>query len=91
MPDWIETILQWLLDVLLWIPRKIYGLILDALAAVINAIPVPDFITNLGPNVSAAFGAIGWWAELAMIPEGVTLILSAYVLRFLVRRLPLVG
>jgi len=91
MPDWVTDFLQWWVDVLLWMPRQIFKLVLEALALVINSIPVPEFMANLGPNVSAALAAIGWWAELAQIPEGITLILSAYVLRFLVRRLPVVG
>lgn len=61
MFEWVSDVLQWLLDVLLWVPRQIYNLTLDALAAVFNAIPVPDVITNLGPNVTAVWAAIGWW------------------------------
>jgi hypothetical protein len=91
VPDWLTDFLTWLVELLLWIPRQIYKLVLEALANVINSIPVPDFILNLPANVAATFSAIGWWGELAMVPEGVTMVLVAYALRFLVRRIPVIG
>jgi hypothetical protein len=91
MFDWLEDVLLWLLDVLLFVPRKIYELLLQGLAAFINWIPVPQFMIDLNSNAGAMWASIGWWAEIAQIPEGVTLVLTAYGLRFIVRRLPVIG
>lgn len=66
-----------------------YESILFGLAALFEAIPVPDFLQNAMsykmPNI------LGWFAEPFAISTGATIIVSAYVLRFIIRRLPFVG
>jgi len=91
MFDWVSDVLQWLLDVLLWLPRQIYKLVLEALAALINSIPVPSFMQGLGSSLGNAFSSVSWFTDFLLIPEGVTICLAAYLLRFLIRRIPLVG
>lgn len=91
MPDWLTAILQWLLDALLWLPRKVWQLLLEGLASVINAIPVPDFITNLGPTWAALGSGTMYFLDVIQFDVGFPMLLSAYFIRFIIRRLPVVG
>ncbi|WP_331345252.1 hypothetical protein [Cellvibrio sp. UBA7661] len=55
--EWIESILQWFKDfligvkdwfieILLWIPQKLFDLFLKGILAAIEALPLPSFITD---------------------------------------------
>lgn len=82
----------WLLELLLWIPRQVFSLIMAALAALLNAIPVPGFVADLGPAFTAIFsGTTGYFLDLLQLPYGIGVVSSAYVLRFFIRRLPFIG
>lgn len=82
---------DWLRDLLLWVPQKIWELILDGLAAVIEAIPVPTWLENIGDVFDAIPDGVIYFAQALQLPAGLSMILAAYVLRFLIRRLPIVG
>ena len=83
---------QWLLDLLLWVPRQIFAAIASALSALINAIPVPGFVADLGPAFNSLFsGATGYFLDLMQLPYGIGVVSTAYVLRFLIRRIPIIG
>lgn len=89
--EWIEDILQWLLEALLWIPRKIWAEILEGLAAVFNAIPVPQFVTDMGPAFQSIASGTMYFLDVFQFDYGLTVLLSAYLLRFGLRRIPLIG
>jgi len=89
MFDWVDEVLQWLLDVLLWVPRKLYQLILEGLLTVFNAIPVPSWAEGLDLDWIPA--GMAYFLEPFNVAFGVTCITSAYLLRFLIRRIPVVG
>lgn len=82
---------DWLRDLLLWVPKKIWELVLDGLAAVIEAIPVPTWLANIGDVFDAIPDGVIYFAQALQLPAGLSMILGAYVLRFLIRRLPVVG
>lgn len=85
------TFKDWLRDLLLWVPRKIWELVLDAMAAMIEGIPVPEWIANIGDMFDAIPDGVIYFCQALQLPAGVSMILGAYVLRFLIRRLPVVG
>lgn len=87
--DWLREFAEWLLDILLYIPQKIWELILGAVAAVLEAIPVPawmqtDPFANINPGIA-------WMLNEFQIAFGLTVVLSALGIRFLIRRIPLIG
>lgn len=82
---------QWLKDLLLWLPLKIWEMITDGLAGVLEAIPVPDFINQAKGFMGGIPGNVLWVLDLFAVPQGMTMIMSALLLRFLVRRIPLIG
>jgi hypothetical protein len=93
MPD-LHAFGVWLLSILLYIPQKIIELLTDALLSLIDTIfafcTICDF-SGLGSGFAAlpsgALFVLGWFK----VGTGLTLIVSAYIVRFLIRRLPFVG
>lgn len=88
--DFIGSILVWLVELLLWLPLKLWSLFLDGLAAVIEAIPVPAWLENVDLFGNLDPGVL-YFAAAFEIPAGLGIITSAYLIRFLIRRLPFVG
>lgn len=82
---------SYLKDLLLWIPLKLMQGLLEGLAAVLNAIPVPEFFSNAGSYLSALPSGLVYFAQSFQLGYGITVIVSAYVLRFLIRRIPFIG
>ena len=87
--------------IITWIFRTlvIKFLILTAIFAVL-AIVIPAAITLIAPHIStsgltSAFSGIDsgvWWLlDYFALDYGVPLMISAYVARFLIRRLPMIG
>ncbi|MDY6948556.1 MAG: DUF2523 family protein [Pseudomonadota bacterium] len=88
---WLEDVLTWLKDLFVYIPLKIWQSVLDALAGLIEAIPVPAFMENLSSLVGALDPGIAYFVGPLNLGIGISMMLSAYVIRFLIRRLPVVG
>lgn len=91
MPDWLNDIAQWLIDTLLWVPRQLWQWLTESLSDLINAIPVPDFIADAATYFAALGPGSLYLMDLFQLPFGIPLILAAYLGRFLIRRLPVVG
>lgn len=88
--NFIGQILEWTLDAVVWAALTLYEMLLIGLAAVVNAIPVPSWLAGADPFASLDPG-VAFFAQAFEIPAGVGIILSAYGIRFLVRRLPVIG
>jgi len=91
MGDYISKFMAWLQEVLLWIPRKLWAELLDGLSSLIAAIPVPSFVTDAAGAFSSISGNVLFFASKFAVPEGIAMILAAYALRFVIRRIPLIG
>ncbi len=62
--------------------------VLTAIADFLLAIPVPDFVSSS----SASFvGFAGYLANFFHLPYLVSVVMSAYTLRFIIRRIPIIG
>lgn len=89
LTDWLNSAWAWLVELLLWIPQKLYELVTAGLAAVIVAIPVPSWAEGISlnwiPNTMAYFlGPMN-------IPLAITCVTGGLLIRFLIRRIPLIG
>jgi len=91
MLDYLEAFAQWLKDLLLWLPLKLWEMLLDGLASVIEALPVPDFLAAAQGLFSGVGGNVLYVLGLFAVPEGIGMIISALILRFIIRRIPLIG
>lgn len=83
--------LQWLYDLLLFIPRTLWAELLQGLAAIIAAIPVPDFVASVGAYWSGVPSDIMFFVAPLRLGTGLAMLGTAYGVRFLIRRLPFVG
>lgn len=66
-------------------------LVLKGLASVIESIPVPQSLVNPGQYQPLIDPEIRFFLEMFLVPEMVVACTGAYVLRFFIRRIPLVG
>lgn len=66
-----------------------YDSLLSGFAVIVEAIPMPDFLINLQPY--ALPQSIAWAAESMNLTYGLTVIVSAYTARFILRRIPFIG
>lgn len=91
--DWLTDFLndawEFLSTLLLWVPQKLYDLFLSGVAAVIVAIPVPAWAQNL--SLSWIPSGMAYWLEPFQVSFGLTCITSAYLMRFVLRRIPGIG
>lgn len=81
--------LEWSFDELKQFFLSIYGWFLDGLLALINLIPVPDFLENSGTyTIPSNFS---YYLDLLEFETGISLVISAYIARFVLRRIPFIG
>ncbi len=63
--------------------------LLSSLAFVYESIPVPEFLQGVGSFSLPS--SVLWAAELFQIPTGISIMVSAYTARFILRRIPGIG
>jgi hypothetical protein len=89
--DWLADALAWFVDVLLYVPLVLYQGLLEALLAVLELLPVPEFVDDLAGYVAGISPGFTYFTEAFNFSAGLGIIFSAYVVRFVIRRLPVVG
>lgn len=89
--DALSRFAEWLKDLLLWIPRKVFELLMDGFASLLESLPVPEFMTQASTAFSGISGNVLFFASKFAIAEGLTIYLGALVLRFIIRRIPFFG
>lgn len=88
---WLSSALQWAFNLLGVLPKHIWVLTLEGIAKVVDAIPVPSYFGQAAQYVAALPPWVAFFAAGFQIPAGLAIILSAFVARFLLRRVPLIG
>ena len=68
---------------------SIYEDVAFGLSSLFESIPVPEFLVN--QDVIVIPGSISFFLEPMRFSFGLTVIASAYTLRFLIRRIPFIG
>lgn len=91
MGELLSRLLDFLVELLLWVPTRLWELFLSGLAAFLEWIPVPAFMTDLASLFAGLDPGILYFVEPMQLGPGVTMILSAAIIRFVIRRIPVVG
>jgi len=86
-----EAVVTWVVTFFQWLAVKVFTLIFDALVAVLSLIPVPEWLSSISGNISGLSGGILFFIEPFQLGTGLSWIVSAYLLRFLIRRIPVIG
>lgn len=89
--EYFNAAIDWFFELVQWLPKLLFAEILDALALVVEAIPVPGFIDTATGAFQSIPPTVLFFASKFALGEGVAMILAAYVLRFVIRRIPIIG
>ncbi len=87
----LETLLGWVKDFFVWLGTSIYSALMDGLASALEAIPQPEFVGQAAGYFAAIPPGVVYFFQFFAIPEGFAMIISALILRFLLRRIPFIG
>lgn len=96
LPD-IPRILKFLQDLLLWVPRRLYQLVMDALSSVFSSFMSSSGLADNVTGMASALGAVqslegvAYFLSLFQVGYGLSLVLAAYLARFILRRIPFIG
>lgn len=96
--DTLFSIIEWFYDLVLWIPQNIFYQLMDALgytlanagdlvcvSACVDAVNgISNALNNFPPVAKLAFPYLH-------LSTGIELIVCAYLVRFVIRRIPLIG
>lgn len=89
--DWLQEAVAWLAEFLQWLPLKLWELMLGAFASLMEAIPAPDWLENAGDAFGSIPAGVMYFCEPMHLDTGISIICGAYVVRFLIRRIPVIG
>ena len=79
----------WLIDeIQLWF-LDMYDGILSGVASMFEAIPMPDFMVNMGTMNFPP--TVLFFIDMFQVKAGLSIIVAAYTFRFILRRTPIVG
>lgn len=81
--------MTWLRDEFHAFALWLYEAVLSGCASAIEAFPVPDFM--LGVSTQALPSGVAFFVDALQLPVGLAIIGSAYIARFLLRRIPVIG
>jgi hypothetical protein len=83
--------LEWIRDEIHAFFLYVVDLLLMGFVNVIAAIPVPSWASSAGSMFSSVSDEVWFFASVMQFDFGVTVVFSAYGLRFFIRRLPVIG
>ena len=88
---WISQGFGWIVEFVLWCVVKLFLMLGDALLYVLELVPVPDWLTAAGTNLGLVPGDVWYFLEPFHFGTGLSWMLGALLLRFMIRRLPVIG
>lgn len=89
--DFLGDVLTWIMDLTLWVPRKVFGLLLDALGDWIATLQLPAAVQNGLSALGGLPSDVLWFLSVMQFGPGLTMVMAALVARFLLRRIPFIG
>jgi hypothetical protein len=87
----ISRILLWLVDFAQWLGDLAISTVLGAFITLLNAIPVPAFMTGAPSVLASVPSGVLWFFNILQLGSGLTIFVTAWLLRFLIRRVPIIG
>lgn len=89
--EWLGDAYDAFIDFLKNLPEWTFSKLVDGFISYFEAIPVPEFFNQAASAFSGIPPEVVYFAQPLHIGTGVTMVLGAYWLRFIVRRLPFFG
>ncbi|GIZ13887.1 hypothetical protein [Pseudomonas sp. NCCP-436] len=78
--DWLETFPQW-----------VFSKIAEGIVSFFESIPVPDFFYTARDAFGSIPPEVVYFASMFRLDYGVPVVLLAFLIRFVIRRIPLIG
>lgn len=88
---WLVQAVQWAFTLLLKVPLHLWVLLLGGLQDAVNAIPVPGFFSDASHYVAGLPSGVAYFSSGFQIPYGLGVITTAWLLRWVLRRIPFIG
>lgn len=100
---WFSSVFSWLgtyiYNLLLYIPAFFYDALVSAILSVLSLLPSLSFLSTIqsfwdslfGGTLGSVSSGLVYFLDLFNLNFGIAAILSAYLFRFLLRRIPLIG
>ena len=79
-----------LVDIFLWLPRMIYSTIVDVIEFFLALLPDAP-AQGWGDLFNSLPGELLYFSTIFQVPEGIAMIMTAYLARFILRRIPGIG
>jgi Protein of unknown function (DUF2523) len=89
--SFLSQLATWLQAMFIALPLYLLGLLLAGLNTLLQDIPVPSFFSGAAGYISSIPAFPAFLLQGLLIPQGLAIVISAYVIRFLIRRLPFIG
>lgn len=87
----LSTLATWLLNLFTFFPKLIWDGVLVALGALISSIPVPSWLSSAAGYIQNIPPDVLYFLAPFDLPFGLSVVTSALLIRFLIRRIPFVG
>ena len=85
--DVISDVAQFFIDMFL----NLLDWIWSAFIGLLDTLPISSMVEQASGLFSAIPSSVWYFMNIFQIPLGITFVLSGYLIRFLIRRLPVVG
>jgi hypothetical protein len=85
----MQSVIDFIIEVVLWIPRFIYSLFVDMVEFFVNMLPDMSGIGDAMATFNAS--GVGYFVYMMNLNTGLSLIFTAYVARWILRRIPGIG
>jgi hypothetical protein len=89
--DWLAQFAAWLWTGLQHLCLIVFGALMTGLGNVINDIPAPGFGSTAAGYIGSIPPLAAYMIQAFQIPAGITIVCTAIVVRFIIRRLPFIG
>ncbi|WP_445262008.1 DUF2523 family protein [Pseudomonas sp. EA_65y_Pfl2_P78] len=89
--EWLLSIIRELLQFIIDIPIEIITWIWESFLKLISTSWLMGLIQSAGDVFTTIPSSVWYFMNMMQIPYGISVVTSAYFLRFLVRRIPFIG
>ena len=91
MFEWFQDAFNWFVDFLMDFPKWIFNELCQGIVEFFEALPVPSFFASASNAFNGIPPSVVFFADAFQIGPGITMVLLAFLLRFIIRRIPIIG
>lgn len=88
---WLNDFVAWVYDFITNFPAFVLDWVADGIVSFFVHLPVPSFFSTASSIWASIPSEVAFFMGLCQFNFGIALVLSAYLLRFILRRIPLIG